>query len=714
MSELTTIFPASTVDRRQFLKVTGGFLLAFSLTSIGRRALATGATTTDLSAFIRIGSDESITILLGGGEMGQGIYSGLAQGAAEELMVDWTLVKVEPVAASQSWLTGGSTGVMRHLSSMRVAGATAREMLIAAAAQTWGVAPSSCQAVKGTVVNTLSNASFTYGQLANLAATMPVPANPPLVPDNALKVIGQIVQRPDIPAKTNGSAIFGIDVTLPGMVFAAVKHCPTLGGTVSGTVAVPSGALAAVPLGNAVAVVAGTTWQAMRSAEQLNVNWSIPPSSSDIDSTVIQAQAQSLMASGPVIVAETAGDTVAGLAGAATTVDVTYSLPYLAHACMEVLNCTVNLTSTTCDIWVPTQAPNTVLSTAVSLTGLTADQITVHPTFLGGGLGRKFEVDYVIQAITVAQAIGQPVKLTWSREQDMGNDKYRPMALSRIQAGADAAGNIVAWSNRIVSPSILGQRGWIPPAANDSQATDGATALVYGFGSRLVEYVKHPAAVPLGFWRSVGHSINAFAVESALDELALALNIDPLQFRRNLLSASSDPLAARSLAVLNQAASLGNWGTATLPAGHAQGLAFSVGFGSIVAQVVEISQPAAGSFKIHNVACAIDCGMAVNPDSVEAQMQGAIHHGLSSSLWGQVTFKAGAASARNFSNYRMMVLGESPTISVDIIQSGAPLGGVGEPGVPGIAPAVANAYARLTGTRLRSLPFFPGATMSDG
>ncbi|MEI8340945.1 MAG: molybdopterin cofactor-binding domain-containing protein, partial [Verrucomicrobiota bacterium] len=538
MSELTTIFPACKVDRRHFLKVTGGFLLAFSMTSIGRRVLATGTTSTDISAFIRIGSDESITILLGGGEMGQGIYSGLAQGAAEELMVDWTRVKVEPVAASQSWLTGGSTGVMRHLNSMRVAGATAREMLIAAAAQTWGVSVSACKAVNGSVVNTLSNATLTYGQLATLAATMPVPTNPPLVPDNALKVIGQVVQRPDIPAKTNGSAIFGIDVTLPGMVFAAIKHCPTLGGTVSGTVAVPAGAIAAVSLGNAVAVVAGNTWQAMRAANQLSVNWSIPTTSADLDSTVIQTQAQSLMASGPVIVAETAGDTVGGLAGAAKTVDVTYSLPYLAHACMEVLNCTVNLTSTSCDIWVPTQAPDMVLAKAASLTGLATSQIQVHPTFLGGGLGRKFEVDYVIQAIKIAQAIGQPVKLTWSREQDMANDQYRPTALSRIQAGVDAAGNIVAWSNRIVSPSILGQRGWIPPAANDSQATDGATALVYGFGSRLVEYVKHPAAVPVGFWRSVGHSINAFAVESAIDEIALSLNIDPLQFRQRLLSAS--------------------------------------------------------------------------------------------------------------------------------------------------------------------------------
>ena len=502
-------------------------------------------------------------------------------------------------------------------------------------------------------------------------------------------------------------------MTLPGMVYAAIKPCPTLGGTVSGTVAVPTGAIAAVSLGNAVAAVAGNTWQAMQAARQLSVNWSIPTSSASLDSTVIQTQAQTLMASGPVIVAESSGDTVGGLAGAASTVDVSYSLPYLAHACMEVLNCTVNLTSSSCDIWVPTQAPSSVLATAAALTGLATSQINVHPTFLGGGLGRKFEVDYVIQAIKIAQAIGQPVKLTWPREQDMGNDQYRPMALSRIQAGVDSTGNIVAWSNRIVSPSILGQRGWIPPAANDSQATDGATALVYGFGSRLVEYVKHPAAVPVGFWRSVGHSINAFAVESAIDEIALSLNIDPLLFRQRLLSASLDPLASRGLAVLNQAASLGNWGT-SLPSGHAQGLAFSVGFGSLVAEVVEISQPAAGSIKVHKVACAIDCGTAVNPDSVEAQMQGAIHHALSAALWGQVTFSAGVPSARNFSNYRVMVLNESPSISVDIIESGAALGGVGEPGVPGIAPAVANAYARLTGTRVRSLPFFPGAKMSDG
>ena len=645
--------------------------------------------------------------------MGQGVYSGLAQIAAEELRVDWQKVTALPCPSTAAWITGGSTSVRNHYQMFRVAGAAAREMLIAAAASYWNVPPSACIAVNGTVVNTQTNAILTYGNLARSAALLPVPANPPLTDPTNFQTIGKSLPRLDLPSKTDGSAKYGIDICLPGMVFAVIKNSPTLGGTLKSTPAVPQGATAVVPLGNAVAVVATNTWQAIQAAGQLQASWNNPSSAQSLTSSTILTQAQQLMTTGTPVTAEQRGDATAALGGAARVLDMTYTFPYLAHACMEVLNCTVQITPTSCDIWAPTQAAGWVLGSAAAITGLPASKINVHPTLLGGGLGRKIEQDYIVQALQVGKAIGRPVKLTWTREEDMGHDQYRPMALINIKAGLDAAGNVTAWKNRIVSPSILFQRGWIPGTALDTQATEGATELPYALGSRLVEYVRHTATVPVGFWRSVGHSFNAYAVESAVDEAALAAGIDPLLFRQRLLMNSQDALAPRSLAVLNAAAALGGWGTA-LPAGHAQGLAFASSFGSLVAQVVEISQPVAGSLTVHKVACVIDCGNAINPDSVTAQMQGGIFHGLSAILWGQVNFTSGRASARNFSNYRLLRMKEAPVISVQIIQSGAPLGGVGEPGVPPIGPAVANAYARLTGQRIRTLPFFPGATMSGG
>jgi isoquinoline 1-oxidoreductase beta subunit len=332
---------------------------------------------------------------------------------------------------------------------------------------------------------------------------------------------------------------------------------------------------------------------------------------------------------------------------------------------------------------------------------------------MGGGLGRKFEQDYIAQAIQVAKALpsSTPVKLTWPREQDMTNDQFRPTAAIRIRAGLDSAGNVTAWNCRHVSPSISKQRGATLGAKGDSNATEGGTALPYSFGSRLVDYVVHPSPVPVGYWRSVGYSLNTFAVESAIDELALAANIDPLLFRQSLLANSTDPLAARTLACLNSAASTAGWGS-TLPSGRARGIAVSTAFNTIVAECVEISATAT-SIHVYKVACTVDCGTAVNPNSVEAQMQGGIFHGLSAALWGEIKWTAGKPSASNFNHYRMTRMGEAPVITVNIINSGAAMSGCGEPGVPPLAPAIANAYAKLMGTRVRSLPFFPGATMSD-
>ncbi len=716
----STVSQASAVNRRQFLKATGGFLLAVTLEAGNQRAMAEGETVSGVTNFIRIGEDESITVLVGGGEMGQGIYTGLSMAAAEELMVPWESVKVEPLPASLSWLSAGSGGIRSRLPTFLKAGAAAREMLVSAAAQTWGVAPSLCQAVDGTVRNTSTNETLTYGQLAALASTLSVPANPTLTPSSAYRIIGTPAARPDLPSKTDGSAKYGLDAVVPGMAFAIIKHCPTMGGTLKNTPSVPPGASAVVPLDNAYALVSwrpgANTWGLMEAAKEIGGNiWNNPPGAALLDSKVFSDQAMNLLGRGTPYISEKDGDVDAAFAGAAQTLEMTYTLPYLPHACMEVLNCTVRMTPptgtpTACEIWAPTQAPNSVLTTAANVTGLPKSAITIYPMFMGGGLGRKFEQDYVSQAIRTAMAIGRPVKLTWPREEDMARDQYRPMAVTRIKVGLDAGGNITAWANRHVSPSISAQRGRNLGSTGDNNATEGATHLPYAFGTRLIDYVVHPSPIPVGYWRSVGYSINCFAVESAIDEVALATGVDPLALRQQLISASDDPLAERTLAVLNAAAALGGWGTA-LPAGRARGIAVGQAFGTIVAQVAELSAPTAGNFTLHKVACAVDCGTAVNPDSVEAQMQGGIFHGLSAAKWGELKWTAGKSSVKNFNKFRMTRLSEAPVISLQILNSGAPMTGCGEPGVPPIAPAVANAYAKLTGTRLRNLPFFPGATM---
>ncbi|MBY0279606.1 molybdopterin-dependent oxidoreductase, partial [Candidatus Binatia bacterium] len=719
--------PASAgVSRRKFLvsSAAGAFVLFFRVDGSTRatEAAELAAAATQVGTWIRIAPSGIVTILVGSAEMGQGAMSGLAQILAEDLMVDWKKVRAEHAPADPAFanplfhfqLTGGSSSIRGYYATLRKAGATAREMMIAAAAQTWGVPASECHATKGTVVHAGDGRTLDYGALAALAATMPVPSEPPLASDATLRLIGRPVKRLDIPAKVDGSAVYGIDVRIPDMAYAVVKHCPTLGGTLAATPPVPKGALAVVPLKvlagtgrgtevagmvNAVAVVAENTWYAIRAANQLQVRWNVPASSAAIDSAALLQQARDLLDTGPAAVAESVGDARATLDDPdVPVIERTYTLPYLAHAMMEVPNCTVRLTADRCEIWAPTQGQAIAVGTATALTGLTPQQVTIHTTFLGGGLGRKIEQDYISQAIQTAQAIGRPVKLMWTREEDFARDQYRPLAAVRVRAALGTAGNVAAWQYRNCSPSITVQRR--PTFTGiDSQAIDGsttATGCSYAFDSRLVEHVLHPAPVPLGYWRSVGHSINSFAIESMIDELADAAGIDAYEYRRRLLASD-----ARGLAVLDRVAAMAKWGGA-VPSGRARGLAFSWSFGSAVAQVVEISAPAAGRMTVHNVWCAIDCGRAVNPDSVAAQMEGGIVHGISAALWGQVTFTAGRAGVRNFDGYPMVRMSQMPSIAVTVMPPDptVPIGGAGEPGVPPVAPALAGAYARLTGVRI--------------
>jgi isoquinoline 1-oxidoreductase beta subunit len=704
---------AFVLDRRDFLRGGAAGLVVCFTVGVGPRDARAG-TGAMLGAYIQIApapqdaAANLVTIYAGPSEMGQGILSGLAQLVAEELMLPWNQVQAEPAPVGAAYanpifhsqLTGGSTSMRGWFTPMRRAAAVAREMLITAGAAVLKQPRNICVAQQGAIW--CGSLSIPYNQIVAAAAGVaaPDPMTVPLVSN--FKVIGQRVPRVDLPAKVNGSATFGIDVRLPDMVYAAVKHCPTIGGTVASMPAKPSGALGLVNLNNAVAVVATDTWQAMRLADSLQVQWTPPSDPSQVDSASILAIAQSLMASGAPSVMENSNFPDAALVEAVVKLDSTYQLPYVAHGCMEVLSCTAVVTPTSCEIWAPTQGQARCVGTAQSLLGLQPSQITVHTTLLGGGLGRKIEQDFIAQAILIAKAIGKPVKLTWSRKQDFQNDRYRPCALIRVRAGLDRNGAFSTLIHRTVAPSINAQRGG--SAASDAGAVEGATHLPYAIANRRIEFVPHPAAIPVGFWRSVGNSCNTFAIESALDELAAAAGKDPLAFRQGLLT--GDP---RGTAIVNAVLA---WHTKnTLRAGSARGLAFSTGFGSYAALLVELSLKSDGTLKVNQVFCAIDCGLAVNPDSVEAQMQSGIVHGLNATLWGQVQFNQGMPDVTNFSNNRVMRLSEMPAVTVQIINSGGPIGGIGETAVPCVAPAVANAYFRLTGTRVRKLPFYPGAKM---
>lgn len=729
------------LDRRGFLTLAAkGLVVAVVLPAAGRKAEAATLPKDLASAYVHIGSDGSITLAFGGIEMGQGSMTGLAMILAEELMVDFNQVTVvqslvDPVV---SYLTGGSSAVSGRYTNLRNAGAAAREMLIAAAMAQQGDDDRNNFVAQGAVVKHLpTEKKWSYASLAGAAAGITPPTDLRLTDPAKFRIIGTRQPRVDIPAKTDGSAKYGIDTWSPDMVFAAIKHCPVFGGTLAVAPAKPSGAIAVVPCKasdsrgavvagtvNAVAVVASNTWQAMRLARGLGVQWTLPASTASVDSAQILAQANALAVSGAALVADPAPPTGVSPAAYAAiiepqvnaalgtpTVAATYTLPYLAHATMEVLNCTVSITfagsaPTRCEIWAPTQSAGWVAGLASGLTGLPASAVVVHTTFAGGGLGRKFELDFVSQAIQTALVVKKPVKLTWSREEDFGHDQYRPCAVVTARATLDSNKRIKAWSYRNVSQAILGQRGWLPPGAVDSQAVEGSVHLPYALGTYLSEWVPLPAGIPVGFWRSVGSSINTFAVECMLDELAQAAGQDPFTFRYNHVT---DP---RALAVLQAADNLSLW-RKSLAAGHAWGMAYAESFGTRVCEVVEVSNPGTSSVRVNRVACVVDCGTAINPDSVEAQMQGGILHALNATLWGQSTFTAGKANQTNFNRYRVMRPSEMPAVTVQIVPSTAPPSGTGEPGVPPLAPALVNAYARLTGLRVRTLPMFPGATMSD-
>ncbi len=700
--------------RRAFLKATvaagGGLLVAFYLPGCERREASTASSDVvfEANAWLRIAADDSVTIRVASSEMGQGVMTAIPMLIAEELDADWSKIQAEMAPAAQAYFnplmgrqhTGGSTAVRGFWTPVRQAGAAAREMLRLAAAQTWGVPEEGCRTEAGAVLHPASGRRLSYGALADKAAGLPVPEAVFLKEPDEFRLVGKALPRVDTPSKVNGSAAFGQDANVPGMLVATVLRCPVFGGKVKQFNAAKAKAVAGVrrvlQIESGVAVVADNFWSAKRGRDALEVQWDEGPAAG-LSSAVIRRQMQEA-ASRPGEVARQQGDMDEALTVAAKRLDAVYEVPYLAHACMEPMNCTAHVRAQGCDVWVGTQGQTLTQQTAMRLTGLPAEKVNVHTLFLGGGFGRRSEQDFVADALELSKAVGAPVKVMWTREDDIRHDYYRPATYNVLSAGMDERGSPTAWSHRIVGPSIFARFPARAGAAIDRTSVEGAANIPYAIPNLSVTYTKVDPGIPVGFWRSVGSSQNAFVTECFLDELAALAGKDPYELRGELLA--GEP---RHKGVLELAARKAGWSKA-LPEGRHRGIAVAAAFGSVVAQVAEISITDRRQVRVHRVVCAIDCGMIVNPDTIEAQMQSGIVYGLTAALKGQITIKDGRVEQGNFNDYPLLRMDEMPEIEVHIMPSTEPPGGVGEPGTPPIAPAVANAVFAATGKPVRRLP----------
>ena len=703
---------AAQITRREFLETAGvaGLVIGFHLPATGRQAMRGGAAAAFApNAWLRIGADESVLVVVDRSEMGQGVTTSLPMLLAEELEADWSKVRIESAPADKAYTnpmfgmqgTGGSTSVRAAYTPLRKAGAAAREMLLSAAAETWGVDKAACRAEQGAVVHTPSNRRLTYGKLVAKAATVPLPHDVPLKDPKDWKILGTRVKRLDTPPKVDGSAQFGIDVKAPGLLVAVIARSPVFGGKVksfdaTNAKAVP-GVKHVVQISTGVAVVADGYWSAKKGRDALTVTWDEGPTASVSSASISELFGQKAGQTGAV--ARHDGDAQGALPGAATKLDAAYELPFLAHATMEPMNCTAHVRADGVDIWAPTQFQTGAQGVGAGIGGVPPEKVKVHTTYLGGGFGRRFELDFIREALETSKATGAPVKVIWSREDDIRNAQYRPACYHKMQAGLDASGQPVAWTHRIVAPSIMA-RVFPDTVKNglDGEAVEGGVDMPYTVSNVHVDYSLTDTGIPVGFWRSVNNSYNAFVVESFIDELANAAKKDPYEYRRDLLGK-----APRHLRALNLAASKAGWGT-PLPTGRSRGIAVYKSFDSYVAEVAEVSVGSDGAPRVHRVVCAVDCGPVVNPDIVEAQMQSAIVYGLTAALWGEITIDKGRVQQSNFHDYRMLRLAEMPVVEVHIVPSTDAQGGVGEPGTPPIAPAVCNAIFAGTGKRIRKLP----------
>jgi isoquinoline 1-oxidoreductase subunit beta len=704
---------ARRLTRRALLKggvvLGAGLVVGFALPRGVGRAGAQGASVFAPNQWLRIDADGLVTIVNSVPEMGQGTSTAMVMIVADELDADLARVRVEqapadparyanPVTGAQSY--GGSRGIRDHLEMWRKAGAAAREMLKQAAAQEWGEPVESVETELGAVVHTPTGRRLSYGRLVEKARQLPVPQNPTLKTPEQFRYIGKDVERLDIPAKVSGQAVFGLDVQVPDMLVATIQKCPVFGGTVRSFDASLANAVRGVrhvvQVSSGVAVVADTFWAARKGRQALRVTWNEGPLA-QLTSAQISREYASL-ARQPGRVARSEGDVAKALAAAGRTLEAVYQVPYLHHATMEPMNCTAHVTADACTVWAPTQNPGGSQAIAAKLTGLPVEQVSVHTTLLGGGFGRRGEVDFVIDAVETSKAVGAPVKVVWTREDDMQHGFYRPATYNVLRAALDERGLPSAWFHRIVGPGIVAQKGSGPPGTIDRTAVEGARNIPYDIPNLQVEWVEKDPGVPVGFWRSVGASQNAYVVEGFVDELAGAAGRDPVEYRLALLGQSP-----RLAGVLELAARQAAWGT-PLPPGRARGVAVAASYESYAAEVAEVSVAPDGAVRVHRVVCAIDCGFAVDPDQVRAQMEGSVVYGLTAALHGRITIERGRVVQSNFGDYPMLRIGEMPRVEVHILESGEKPGGIGQPGVPPLAPAVCNALFALTGKRIRELP----------
>jgi isoquinoline 1-oxidoreductase beta subunit len=702
-------------SRRNFLiagAVVGGGLylgIRFAESRFGKPAPSGAAL--QPHAFLRIAPDDTITVIIGKAEMGQGVYTGMAMVAAEELDVDPGRVRVEMAGADPAFnvpfmplqFTGGSMSTSTTYPQLREAGARARAMLLAAAAQRWAVDAKDLRTEDGRVFR--GTQSLTYGELADAAAKLPVPETVTLKDPASFRYLGRPQKRLDTPIKTDGSAKFGIDARLPGMLFAVIARPAVIGAKLlkfdDAAARAVRGVVDVRQIPGGVAVYAGNTWAARRGREALVLDWDEGPNKHLATDALRQEYQRLCGKSGAV--AGRKGDALAALRGAAKTFDVQYELPYLAHSPMEPLNCLADARADGCDLYLGTQMQGPDRDAVARALGLEPARVIVHSQFLGGGFGRRAQrfSEVAVEAAQASQAIGRPVLVTWMREDDVRGLSYRPFVMSRVRGAVDAAGMPVAWQQTIVSQGVL-RGGWtdafIPKGqAFDPSSAEGAADMIYDIPNLLVDVHDAQGPVPVLWWRSVGHSHTGFTVNCAIDELAALGGQDPLALRRKLLQGKP-----RHLALLEAVADASGWATPP-PAGRGRGVAIHESFGSIVAQVAEVSVEG-GRVRVHEVWCAIDCGFAVHPEGVKAQMESAINFGLTAALYGEITFTDGKVDQSNFHDYPMLRIDEAPTIHVTIVDSGARMGGAGEPGTPPIAPAVVGAIHAATGKRIRRLP----------
>lgn len=705
------------MKRREFLKFSlaagGGLMIGLYLPGKSKLALAQerSAIVFMPNAFVRIGTDERVTVIVNHSEMGQGVYTALPMLLAEELDADWNKIGFEPAPVDPKYnhpvfgmqITGGSTSVWSAFEQFRKAGAAARVMLIAAAAQRWGVEPATLRTESGAVIDQKKR-KLTYGQLAEAAAKLTPPADVALKDPKTFKLIGKPVKRLDTAEKVNGKAVFGIDVRLPQMLTAVVARAPIFGATMKSfddsrarsmpgvrkIVAVPSG----------IAVIADTFWEAKMARDALRVDWDEGAMGSFSTNRMMQRFREQSKSPGKSVRRE--GDPDAAFAKAAQKLEAVYEVPYLSHAMMEPLNCAVNLRADSCEIWTGTQFQTVDRANAAKVAGLPNEKVQIHTTFLGGGFGRRAtpQSDFVVEAVHVAKAAGVPIKVVWTREDDMQGGWYRPAFLHAIAGSVDSSGNPVSWRSRLVGQSIFAGtpfEGWMKEKGYDPASVEGADDLPYAIPNLAIEYYQTEVNVPVQWWRSVGHSHTGFATECFIDELAALAGKDPYQFRRALLLKHP-----RHLQALDLAAQKAGWGK-PLPKGRGRGIAVHASFESYNAQVAEVSVKD-GRVQVDRIVSVMDCGRYVNPDIIAAQMEGGAIFAASAALFQELTFENGRLQQTNFHTFPMMRMNECPKIEVHVVSSNEKSGGIGEPGVPCTAPAVANAVFGATGKRIRKLP----------